>query len=135
MHFSGNGVRIFVIIPIFRSIDHQLADFFKTFPVGFQGIQKFLRIDIPMVMSQLKLILVLTVIWGVQSYEGIFIMTRGGPGFETTVPGVWMYFNAMSFQRMGYACAIGVCLFALIFSLTVLSMRYFKSAEELEGAR
>jgi raffinose/stachyose/melibiose transport system permease protein len=71
----------------------------------------------------------------VQGFQGLFIVTRGGPGFETTVPGLWMYFNAFSFQRMGYACAIGVCLFVLIFGLTLLNMKYFRSTEELEGAR
>jgi len=100
---------------------------------GCTGLQKFLRIDIPMVMSQLKLILILTIIAGVQSFEGLFIMTKGGPGFKTMVPGLWMYFNAFSYQRMGYACAIGVCLFFIVFGLTVLNMRYFKSTAELEG--
>ena len=80
--------------------------------------------DIPprfleVILSQLKLILLLTIIGGMQGFEGLFILTRGGPGFKTTVPGLWMYFNAFSFQRMGYACAIGVCLFALIFGLPV----------------
>ena len=46
-----------------------------------------------------------------------------------------MYLNAFSFQRMGYACAIGVMLFLLIMALTVLNLRYFKSAEELTEAR
>jgi len=100
---------------------------------GCTGISKFFRIDIPMVLSQLKLILVLTLITGVQSYENIFILTQGGPGFKTMVPGLWMYLNAFSFQRMGYACAIGVCLFVIIFGLTVVTFRYFKSTEELEG--
>jgi len=100
---------------------------------GCTGVQKFFRIDIPMVMSQLKLILILTIIAGVQSFEGLFILTKGGPGFKTMVPGLWMYFNAFSFQRMGYACAIGVCLFFIILGLTVLNMRYFKSTAELEG--
>ncbi|MBT4504166.1 MAG: sugar ABC transporter permease [Gemmatimonadetes bacterium] len=102
---------------------------------GCTGLQKFFRIDIPMVLSQLKLILILTLIAGVQGFENIFILTRGGPGFETTVPGLWMYFNAFSFQRMGYACAIGVLLFVIIFGLTLLNMKYFKSSEELQGVR
>lgn len=102
---------------------------------GCVGIRKFFLIDIPMVMSQLKLILILTIIGGVQGFQGLFILTRGGPGFETTVPGLWMYYNAFSFQRMGYACAIGVCLFVLIFGLTLLNMRYFRSTEELEGGK
>jgi ABC-type sugar transport system permease subunit len=44
-----------------------------------------------------------------------------------------MYYNAFRFQRMGYACAIGVILFLLILSLTILNMRYFRSAEHLQG--
>ncbi|MBT3343466.1 MAG: sugar ABC transporter permease [Gemmatimonadetes bacterium] len=102
---------------------------------GCSGLQKFFRIDIPMVLSQLKLILILTLIGGVQGFENLFILTRGGPGFETTVPGLWMYYNAFSFQRMGYACAIGVLLFIVIFGLTMLNLRYFKSAEDLQGVR
>jgi len=102
---------------------------------GCVGVRKFFLIDVPMVLSQLKLILILTIIGGIQGFQGMFIVTRGGPGFETTVPGLWMYFNAFSFQRMGYACAIGVCLFVLIFGLTLLNMRYFRSTEELEGGR
>jgi raffinose/stachyose/melibiose transport system permease protein len=102
---------------------------------GCTGLQKFFRIDIPMVLSQLKLIVILTLIAGVQGFENIFILTRGGPGFETTVPGLWMYFNAFSFQRMGYACAIGVLLFVIILGLTLLNMKYFKSSEDLQGVR
>lgn len=100
---------------------------------GCTGIRKFFYIDIPMVLSQIKLMVVLTVIAGVQTYEGLFILTRGGPGFKTTVPALWMYYNAFSFQRMGYACAIGVCLFIVVFSVTVLNMKYVKSTEQLEG--
>ena len=43
---------------------------------------------------------ILAIIGGIQGFEGAFIMTRGGPGFRTTVPGLWMYYNAMSFQRI-----------------------------------
>ncbi len=100
---------------------------------GCTGLRKFFLIDIPMVMSQLKLIMVISLIMGIQMFEGLFIMTRGGPGFRTMVPALWMYFNAFSFQRMGYGCAIGVFLFALIFGCTVLTFRYVRSTEELEG--
>ncbi|MBS0663548.1 MAG: sugar ABC transporter permease [Verrucomicrobia bacterium] len=100
---------------------------------GCTGIRKFFRIDVPLVLSQLKLILVLTVIGGFQGFEGIFVLSQGGPGFRTMVPGLWMYYNAFSYQRMGYACAIGVVLFAIIFSLTLFNLRYFRSAEEIQG--
>lgn len=100
---------------------------------GCTGVSKFFRIDIPLVLSQLKLILILTIIGGLQGFQNLYILTQGGPGFKTTVPGLWMYFNAFTFQRMGYACAIGVVLFLMIFTLTLINIKYFKSAEDVKG--
>ena len=101
---------------------------------GASGLGKFFRIDLPLVLSQIKLLVILTVIGAVQGFQGMFILTRGGPGFESMVPGLWMYFNAFSFQRMGYACAMGVILFLIILVLTVLNLKYFKSAEDVKAA-
>jgi raffinose/stachyose/melibiose transport system permease protein len=100
---------------------------------GATGIRKFLMVDVPLVMSQIKLLVMLTIIGGVQAFEGVYILTSGGPGFRSLVPGLWMYQNAFKFQRMGYACAIGVILFVLILALTIFNMRYFRSAEQLQG--
>jgi len=97
------------------------------------GLKKFLLIDIPLVLSQIKLIFMLVLINGIQGFELIFILTQGGPGFETYVPGLWMYENAFSFQKMGYASSIGVLLFVIIFAFTLFNMKYFKSAEEIQG--
>jgi len=101
---------------------------------GCTGLRKFFQIDVPLILSQLKLIVILTIIGSVQGFQGLIILTRGGPGFRTTVPGLWMYYNAFSFQRMGYACAIGVLLFLVILTLTVLNLKYFKSSESIQGA-
>jgi len=100
---------------------------------GATGMRKFLQVDVPLVLSQLKLIAILTVIGSVQGFQSLIILTRGGPGFKTTVPGLWMYYNAFSFQRMGYACSIGVLLFLLILTLTILNLKYFKSSETVQG--
>lgn len=99
---------------------------------GCTGVSRFFRIELPLVLSQLKLIVILTIIGGVQSFESLLVLTQGGPGFKTMVPGLWMYYNAFSFQRMGYACAIGVLLFIAILGLTLLNLRYFRSSEDLQ---
>lgn len=130
--FAG-GIEILIYYAGLSGIPQSVNEAAKL--EGCVGLRKFFYIDIPMVMSQIKLMLVLTIIAGVQTYENLFILTRGGPGFTTTVPALWMYYNAFSFQRMGYACAIGVCLFLVVFTLTALNMRYVRSTEELEGTR
>jgi raffinose/stachyose/melibiose transport system permease protein len=102
---------------------------------GCVGVNKFFRIDVPMVMSQIKLILMLTIITYVPNFANLIILTQGGPGFRTMLPGLWMFYNAFEFQRMGYGCAIGVCLFVIVFTFTMLSMKYVRSTEQLEGRR
>jgi raffinose/stachyose/melibiose transport system permease protein len=101
---------------------------------GATGIKKFLTIDVPMVLSQIRLLVILTIIGGIQGFEGMLVMTRGGPGFRSMVPGLWMYYNAFSFQRMGYACAIGVVLFVAILFFTVINLRYMRTSEQVQGA-
>jgi raffinose/stachyose/melibiose transport system permease protein len=128
--FAG-GINILVYYAGLASIPESVHE--AAVLDGATGIRKFLRIDVPLVLSQIKLLVILTIVAGVQGFENILILTRGGPGFRSMVPGLWMYFNAFSFQRMGYACAIGVVLFALILALTVLNLKYFRSAEDIQG--
>jgi len=49
------------------------------------------------------------------------------------VPGLRMFHNAITFDRMGYACAIGTVLFLVILTLTYLNLRYLKSSTEYEA--
>lgn len=129
----ANGINILIFYAGLTSIPESVHEAAEM--DGATGLRKFLQIDVPLVLSQIKLLVILTIIGGVQAFDGILVITRGGPGFESIVPGLWMYFNAYSFQRMGYACAIGVVLFVLIVGLTALNARYFKSSEQAQGIR
>ena len=129
--FAG-GINILIYYAGLASIDESIHD--ASSLDGANGLQRFFRMEVPLVLSQVKLLVILSVIGNVQAFEGMFVLTRGGPGFKTMLPGLWMYFNAFSFQRMGYACAIGVSLFLLIMVLTVINMRYFRSSESLTRA-
>jgi len=69
-----------------------------------------------------KLLVVVAVIGIVNGFESIYILTLdGGPGYETMVPGLYMYLNGFNFQRMGYACAIGLLMlgFLLVFTISL----------------
>jgi raffinose/stachyose/melibiose transport system permease protein len=92
---------------------------------GLGALGRVLRIHIPLIVRQFKLLIVLTVIGVVNGFESIYILTLdGGPGYETMVPGLHMYLNGFIFQRMGYACAIGLAMltFLLLFTLSLNRM-------------
>ena len=83
---------------------------------------RILRIHLPLIVQQAKLLVVVTTIGIVNGFESLYILTQdGGPGYETMVPGLYMYLNGFTFQRMGYACAIGLAmlLFLLAFTITL----------------
>ena len=126
--FAG-GINILIYYAGLASIPESVHDAASL--DGATGLRKFFKMEMPLVLSQIKLLVILTVIGHVQAFESMFVLTRGGPGFKTMLPGLWMYMNAFTFQRMGYACAIGVILFILILGLTILNMKYFRSSESL----
>lgn len=130
--FAG-GINILIYYAGLASISESIHEAAEL--DGSTGIRKFIRIDVPLVLSQMKLLVIMTVIGTIQGFEGMFILTKGGPGLKTMVPGLWMYMNAFSFQRMGYACAIGVILFLIILGLTILNMKYFRSSEDLTAEK
>ncbi|MGI6379467.1 MAG: carbohydrate ABC transporter permease [Anaerolineae bacterium] len=101
---------------------------------GASGLKRFWYLELPLVASQIKLIVILTLIGAIQGFQGPLVMTGGGPGTTTMVPGLWLYKNAMNYNKMGYACAIGTFLFIVTMGLTFINLRFVQSSAEFEGA-
>lgn len=89
----------------------------------------FWFIILPLIKPQLKIMIILTFIGCIQDYGGIFLLTQGGPGTATYVPGLELYYNATKFGRYGYACALGLVMFVAIMICTLIQMR-LKSGDE-----
>ena len=83
-------------------------------------------IDLPQIFGQVKFFLINGLIAGIQDYSVQFLLTEGGPGYDTMVPGYYMYQAAFQSGRMGYASAIGTFLFAVIMLFTLLAFRLGK---------
>ncbi len=88
--------------------------------------QLFVKIELPLLLRQLRVILVLTVLGSVQGYEIFLILTRGGPGYKTMVPGLWMYLTGFSFNEMGYACGIGFVMFLFMLVITIANLNFIQ---------
>ncbi len=74
-------------------------------------------------------ILVTSVIAGFQGhFTAIHILTRGRAG--TTNLLYYIYQNAFEWHNMGYACALAVILFFIIFAFTLVQWKYGKEARQ-----
>ena len=96
---------------------------------GCTPMQRIRHIDLPLLIGQIKYFLVFGLIGGIQDDNSQLVLTQGGPGYTTYVPGYYMYIKAFGASRMGYASAVGVVMFVVIFGLTILIMRYKKKEE------
>lgn len=102
---------------------------------GLGPLGRVLRIHIPLILSQVRLLVIVTMIGVVNGFESIYILTRdGGPGYETMVPGLYMYFNGFVFERMGYAAAIGLLMLVFLLTFAVLLNRFLRTDEYEPGS-
>jgi raffinose/stachyose/melibiose transport system permease protein len=90
---------------------------------GATGIRRIIHIELPMILGQFKVLLVLGIINGIQGFQTVLIMTFGGPGKATELPGLIMFKEAFSYGRLGYGTAIGVVMFIVILALTFAGMQ------------
>ena len=97
---------------------------------GSVGLNRILHIDVPLIIGQVKLSLILSAIGGLQGYFVQFLLTQGGPGWSTMVPGYYMYQSAFVNGNMGLGSAVGVFLFVLIFAITVINMKFIRSSQD-----
>ncbi len=91
--------------------------------------QRIRLIDLPLLAGQIRYFLIFGIINGLQDYGTQMVLTQGGPGYSTYVPGYYMYIQAFAAGKMGYACAIGTVLFVCIMLLTMLAFRFTRSKE------
>lgn len=94
--------------------------------------QRVRSITWPMLAPTTFFILVMSLISGFQGhFVAIHILTAGGPAGATTNLLYYIYQSAFNHQKMGYACALAMVLFALIFVCTLVQWRLGKRSTEI----
>ena len=88
-----------------------------------------------MVRGQFKLNLIGVLAGTMTGYGTQLVLTGGGPGFSSIVPGLYMYNQAFgSFaggtsSNYGYASAVGLILFIVSVIITIVAFKYVRSVD------
>ncbi|WP_269523142.1 carbohydrate ABC transporter permease [Coraliomargarita parva] len=95
---------------------------------GVSPLGMIFKIELPLIMTQVRINLIFMTIHTLSAYEIYLILLgpEGGPGAKGMVPGLYMFGSAFSEGRFGYACALGMVLFAIILMLTIVYQKYVK---------
>ncbi len=80
---------------------------------------QFRYVTIPMLSPIIFFNLVLGIIASYQVFTDVFVMTQGGPGNSSLMLVLYIYQNAFSYFRMGYAALLSWVLFAITLVMTL----------------
>ena len=98
---------------------------------GASAWQRFRHLTLPLLLPQTILVVTLSTINGFQLFIEPYVMTGGGPLRRTFSIVLYMYTNAFSYQKMGYAATIGVALAVIIGVVVALQRRVIGRVEAM----
>jgi raffinose/stachyose/melibiose transport system permease protein len=75
---------------------------------------EFRWITLPGLRQEIGVCVTVTVIAALASFDIVYIATGGGPGIQTTVPGLEIYRLAFAHRQVGLASALAVVLMVLV---------------------
>lgn len=119
--WKGLGYNALIILSALKTIPkyiYEAADLDEGKPISI-----FLKITLPMISPSLFFLTLMNIISSFKVFEPISLLTGGGPMNSTNTLVYYIYEYGFRYNKIGYASAAGVILFAIIGVLTII---YFK---------
>lgn len=127
--WSGFGYQSLILLSGLSSINPEIFEAAVLDGAGWW--RRLWSITLPNIRRVVVLVSILNVLYTFTSLFGfIFVMTAGGPGYDTTTLDYLIYTLAFSSSRLGEGSALAVMVFIFIGTLTLLQLRFFRSADE-----
>lgn len=97
---------------------------------GATRIQRFFSVTLPSLRPVILFVSVIVLIGSLQIFDDPQILTGGGPANSSLSIVQYLYIRGVSNLYYGYASAVGVFLFVVIFTLSLLQFGLFKGFRE-----
>ena len=127
--WSGFGYQALLLLSGLTAIDPAV---FEAAALDGAGWWKRLwYITLPNIRRVLGFVFIINVLYTFSSLFGfVFVMTAGGPGYDTTTIDYLVFLRAFSTTNLGSGAALAVLLFIFIGLLTLVQARFFKLSDE-----
>jgi multiple sugar transport system permease protein len=119
--WQGVGYPMVIFLAGLQGIPQQLYEAAKI--DGASAWHRLRYVTLPLLTPSFFFVLITSFITSFQVFGIIFVMTQGGPANDTNVYIYYLYQNAFSYGKMGYASAMAWILFILIATITMIQWR------------
>jgi ABC-type sugar transport system permease subunit/ABC-type glycerol-3-phosphate transport system substrate-binding protein len=131
MGFWGVGNTVVILMAGLQEVPVSLYEAAELDGAGWW--RKIWSIAVPSISPVLYFSMVMGIIGSLQVFALPYIMTGGGPARATYFYTMYLWDNAFSYLRMGYACAMAWILFIAILAITSTLKRLTKSQVHYTG--
>jgi ABC-type sugar transport system permease subunit len=127
--WSGFGYQSLLLLAGLTSINPAVFEAAALDGAGWW--RRLWSITLPNIRKVLGFVFIINVLYTFASLFGfVYVITAGGPGYETTTIDYLVYLRAFSGNNLGSGAALAVMLFLFIGLLTLLQNRVFKLQKE-----
>jgi multiple sugar transport system permease protein len=95
---------------------------------GATPAQMFWRITLPLLRPTIVVALLFRSIDCLKTFDIIYVMTAGGPGFASETLNVYTFQVGLFYFHIGYACSLLVILFALVLGVSLILIKVRRGA-------
>ena len=95
---------------------------------GASSAQMFWRITLPLLRPTIIVALLFRAIDCLKTFDIIYVMTQGGPGFASETLNVYTFQVGLFYFHIGYASSLLVILFALVLGVSLLLIKVRRGA-------
>lgn len=123
----------FCVLLVFAALQTLPTEVYEASQVDGAGVwQTFWRITFPLVLPSLITVLLLKLVVSFKVFDLVFIMTSGGPGFDTTVSSYQIYRTGLQTFDVGAAAAQTIAFLVLVTSV-ILPLNAVRQRLHREG--
>lgn len=110
------------------AIDSALYEAARLDGVGWWG--EFFNVTLPGVRQQIAILVTITIISALSSFDIIYTTTKGGPGTSTLVPGISIFRLAFTQSEVGLGSAFGIVLLVIVLAAVLPIQRLARERDE-----
>lgn len=122
--WGGYVLTMLILASALKSIPREYYEVCEIY--GASRWYRFTRVTLPLVKFPLILCLILIFKEDIDDFTYVYMFTEGGPNYRTELLSLYAYHKAFAYYELGYGCAVGVVLAAIVFILTLLQIKLSK---------
>lgn len=126
--WQNSGYFMVLMLAAFSAINPEVLEVAEI--DGATGFKKAWYVTLPLMKSTIAVCVMLCIAMNMRGFENVFIMTNGGPGYASTLVGLYAY--KVSFMRFnfGYGSAVSIGIILLCLGIILVSKIAFWERKE-----